>query len=86
MIPGTDTSRRYWGENYDGFERTAAWKKEFCWLPKKCHVTKKLLWFVPAYHGVALYPGPTEAVVEFRCYSKETFMTKALKGELRWDR
>jgi hypothetical protein len=85
MIPGTDFSRRYWGQNYDHFERVAAWGEEFFWLPKRCYVTKKLLWLVTAYRGVAMYTGPGEAVVEFRFYSKESFMMKALRGELRWD-
>ena len=76
-------TRRYWGAFQDRFEEVASWKYRVC-IWRQCHVTGKNLIFKRAYEGTRIITGPGDPVIEKRWYSAEAFMTKVLKGEIKW--
>lgn len=62
------------------FYKKAEWEYVFSWLPHKCEISNKLLWFTRAYRGMAVYTGPGEPVIEYKWFDKDQFMIARLKG------
>ena len=48
------------------FKRYAIWTRQFAWLPHRCELTQKWIWFSQAYCGRAIWSGPGTPVVETR--------------------
>ena len=55
---------------------------EFAWLPKRCYITKKVLWLKFAYKQTAMWTGPGDSLFEYRWYAREEFVIAKLKGEV----
>ena len=62
------------------FYDRAIWYLEFTWLPRKCALSRKLIWFTRAYRGLVMYSGPGEPVMEFRWINKNEFIMAKLRG------
>lgn len=56
------------------------WQLRFMWLPKRCDITDKLLWFKYAYHGVRLITGPGDAVELDYYHSKPEHLIWIMKN------
>lgn len=64
------------------FYQRAVWYTKFAWLPHRCALTNRLLWFKIAYKGTAMYSGPGEPVFEYKWISKEDFLFARLAGKI----
>ena len=60
-------------------KRATGWRLKFCWLPKKCVISKKNLWGQFAYQGYNVFFGPGEPVVEHYWIEKIEFLIWNLK-------
>jgi hypothetical protein len=63
-----------------GLQKVNEWKLKLCWLPKKCHLSKKPLWGKYAYHGERWITGPGEPIVEHYWIERTEFLIWNLKG------
>jgi hypothetical protein len=43
-------------QTYDSFYPRAVWKLAFAWLPHRCEVTNKIIFWKYGYRGLAYYP------------------------------
>lgn len=67
----------------DGFKRKCIGSElEFVLLPKKCHLTGRILIFEYAYKQTALWTGPGDDIFEYRWYDKNEFLVARIKGEV----
>lgn len=64
-----------------GLNKVNNWKLKFCWVPKKCFLSKQKIWAKLAYRGVALIPGPGETIEEIYWIEKYKFLLWNLKGK-----
>lgn len=55
---------------------------KFLLLPKRCYLTRKLLWFTVSYKQTAMYTGPGDPVFEYRYYDKNEFLIEKIKGNV----
>lgn len=55
------------------FYENAKWKIEFAWFPKRCAISKKLIWLEYGYNGVFIW----SQLVELG-------MNKIMLSEARW--
>ena len=65
-----------------GFGRAVGWKLKFCWFPKICFLTGKILWGKHAYHGARLIMGPGEHIYDQYWVEKNEFIITRLKGKI----
>lgn len=64
------------------FMHRAQWKLVLSLLPRRCKVSRKLLWLRYAYRGVAVWNGPGDPVEEVRWVSREEFLFGKIAGKL----
>ena len=65
------------------FLKSAKWKYQFCWLPKRCAFTRKRLWLTNAYRGCAVNTMYGRSfIVEVNWVSKEQYMLMQLRGTI----
>lgn len=57
-------------------------KLKFLFLPRKCTLSGKLLWFTMAYRKVALYTGTDHPVKLTRYYDKKEYIIAKLKEKI----
>lgn len=55
---------------------------KFVWLPKRCYLSKKIIWLKIAYKQTAMYMGPSDVVFDHRWYNKNQFLLARLTGEV----
>lgn len=67
-------------ENFDPFYNRADWTMKFCWLPRRCVLSNKLMWLKYAYKGTAMWTGPGEPVYEHRWHDKQEHLIWKIKG------
>ena len=70
------------GTNYFGVgpDSHTTWAKKFCWLPKRCALSNKLIWLKTAHRGMKVIIGPGDPVFLYWWHdSREHFIWK-LKG------
>jgi hypothetical protein len=60
-------------------KRASGWQLKFCWLPKKCQISKKNLWGRFAYQGYNVFTGPGDPIVEYYWIDKNEFLIWSLK-------
>jgi len=63
---------------YQQFFQNANWEYKFTYLPKKCIISKRILWLKKAYCGTRIITGPAILIREKKWLSKEEYMLKAL--------
>jgi len=63
---------------YQRFFQKANWEYKFTFFPKKCIISKRILWFTKAYKGSRTIHGPGLPVIEIKWLSKEEYMLKGL--------
>lgn len=64
------------------FYKRANWYYKFSWLPHRCEISKKIIWFKRAYRGIAMYTGPGDPIFEYKWITRELFMLARLRGTL----
>ena len=62
--------------------RVVKWELKFSLFPRKCHYSKKLLWFKSAYRGMGFLTGPGDPIVEYRWIEKNEFLIQRIKGTI----
>lgn len=61
------------------FYHKAGWERKFAWLPKKCILTKKIIWLKYAYLGTSIWTGPGTPVYEYNWHSEQEHLLWVLK-------
>jgi len=61
------------------FYTRAQWSLKFALVPRRCDITKKLIWLEYAYCGRAVWTGPGDDAVETRWHSKHEHLIFQLK-------
>jgi len=72
----------YAKHNDEKFYQRAVRYLKFSWLPRRCALTYKLLWFCRAYQGTVMYSGPGSCVFEHKWIAKEQFLFARLLGKI----
>jgi hypothetical protein len=62
--------------------RCIGWKLKYSLIPRRCHYTKKLVWFKFAYFGVGLICGPGDPVYDYRWCERHEYLFLKIKGIL----
>ena len=52
---------------------------KFTLLPRRCYITKRILWLEYAYRLTAMYTGPGTPVYDHRWYDKDEYLVARLK-------
>lgn len=74
-----DISRLYNFE--DSFKRRCIGTEyEISFLPRRCHLSSKLIWLKFGYKQIAIWTGPGEDLYECRWYNKDEFLIAKIKG------
>lgn len=60
--------------NNPTFVDSAVIELKFTWFPKRCQLTKKLLWLRPAYRATRVWTGPGDPVYEHRWFKCHEFL------------
>lgn len=58
----------------------AEWCLGFCWLPKRCAISNKILWLTMAYRGRLMITGPGEPIIEYRYHDTHEHLIWLLKN------
>lgn len=56
------------------FKRSSGWKKVFCFMPRKCHLTGERMWFKTCYRGGYMISGPGTPVTKFYYVKPDDFI------------
>jgi hypothetical protein len=59
--------------------RCLGWELAFAWLPHRCHLTRRWIWFEYAYVGTAMHRADTMFFYEHRWHHKYEHLIWALK-------
>jgi hypothetical protein len=66
---------------YSGFKRRCVGTEyKLAVLPKRCHLSNKLIWFNFGYKQTAIWTGPGDDIFEHRWYNKDEFIIAKIKG------
>jgi len=66
-------------EPHDPFYDRAVYKYKWCWIPRRCYDTKKILWLTWAVRGRATWTGPGDPVIETRWYDRNRAILMFMK-------
>ena len=55
---------------------------KFTLLPRRCYITKRILWLENVYRLTAMYTGPGTPVYDHRWYDKDEYLVARLKDLL----
>jgi hypothetical protein len=70
----------FYYDQIDSFERHCIGTQyRFAWLPKRCYLSNKIIWFTCGYKQTAMYTGPGDPVFECRWYDKMYFIVDRLR-------
>lgn len=61
------------------FYNKAMWYLKFAWIPCRCELSDKIIWFKTAYCGIACWTGPNNLVIEKRWRTKSEHLLELLK-------
>ena len=75
-IPGMD-------EHWSLYNRTTLWKLVFSLLPRRCEITRRLLWLEWCYRGFTFITGPGEPVKQYVYLTKDSFIIQRLAGRIK---
>lgn len=53
---------------------------KYCWLPKRCYTTNKIIWFKKGYRETHVFTGPGDPLFTNIWYSKEAYLVNKLRG------
>ena len=62
------------------FYRKAKWALKFLLWPRRCELSKKILWLTYAYQGHAMWTGPGDPVHEYRWHGKDHHLIWIIKN------
>ena len=77
-MPQTESYDSFYRNGYLGAGYLGA-NLKFAWLPERCNLTGKRLWFVKAYRLTRIITGPGESIFEYRWHDKNTHIMWLLK-------
>lgn len=66
--------------NDEIFYSTARWQLKLSLIPRRCDLSKKLIWFKYGYQGTIYYKGNPS--IETRWLTKSQYIIERLKGNL----
>ena len=66
----------------DTFYIGAIWELKFAWLPHRCDITGKEIWFERAYRGITTGLSQSGKVVHSRWITKDVWLVEKLKGTI----
>lgn len=80
-MPIPESFTIYMPDEYEDerFLKRAVTNLKWCLWPRRCHVTKKWLWFTLAYHAQYIINGPGDPAIWTRWYSSEEMLILKLK-------
>lgn len=52
---------------------------KFVFWPKRCHISRKVLWLEYAYKKTAMFTGPGDPIFEYRWYDRDEYVMDQLK-------
>ena len=67
---------------HDPFLNRAKWNLAFAWVPHRCYISNKWVWFDLGYQGTAVWTGPGDPVTEIKWLTKEEYLIGLLKGKI----
>jgi hypothetical protein len=77
------------GHSYTGyadqFWNRSSWQYKFAILPRRCEISKKIIWLNHAYKGTRMITGPGEPIFEYKWLTKEEYLLAAIKGKIKND-
>ncbi len=56
------------------------WQLKFAWFPRRCYITKRIIWLERAYRGTGILTGPGEPIIEHRWHDKMEHLIWKIKG------
>jgi len=65
--------------DHDSWTDRARFEYKYCLWPRRCHNTKKPIWFTLAVRGRAIWTGPGESVVEDRWFHRDEGLVIMIK-------
>lgn len=74
---GKNDSSIFWDDWF--YRRCLGWQLKFSLFPKRCDLSKKLIWLKKGYMGTAVLTGPGEDIVEIRWHDKHEHIIWKLK-------
>lgn len=69
--------------HWESFTGRAQWALKFCWLPRRCKISQKLMWLEWAYRGQAVWTGPGDPVIEQHWVERLEYLVAKIKGDVR---
>ena len=67
-------------QSYDYFkDRVIGRRLKFTLMPRRCYITKRIIWLSNAYCITAMYTGPGSPAYETRWYGKNEYIVARLK-------
>ena len=75
-------NRMYADHTDEYFYQRAVWYLNFAWLPHRCALSHKLIWFQQGYKGIAMWTGPGSPIFETKWICKEQFLFAKFRGDI----
>lgn len=64
------------------FDFRIRWERKFLFLPKRCIMSKKLMWLTFAFRGVRMITGPGDPIFLYKWINSSDFMLQRLQGKI----
>jgi len=65
------------------YNRTTQWQLVFSFLPRRCELTRRRMWFEWCYRGFTFITGPGDPVAEYVYLCKDSFIIESLAGRIK---
>lgn len=65
---------------FDSVTHRTIWEKHFCWLPKRCVYSNRLIWLEMAYKGESVFTGPGDPALIQHWAKRNEYIIAMLKG------
>jgi hypothetical protein len=56
------------------------WEFVFSVVPRRCHLSNKLIWMRRGYRGIAMWTGPGEPAFDIRWVDRNEYLLAKIKG------
>jgi hypothetical protein len=65
------------------YNRTTQWRLVFSFLPRRCEITDRKIWWEWCYRGFTFITGPGEPVEQYVYLAKDSFIIERLAGRIK---
>ena len=62
------------------YRRCVGWELKFALIPRRCYITKRLIWLEYAYKGTSVLTGPGDPIIDHRWHDKMEHLMWKIKG------